>query len=85
MSHVGSPGDGRLLVLARRRGESIVIDGTIIVTVLEIRGNRVSLGVDAPKPIPVHRKEVEQGLQQAGRTQIRNRAEHERLRIHRAA
>jgi carbon storage regulator len=47
-----------MLVLARREGEAIVIDGGIVVTVLEIRGNQIRLGIEAPKGVPVWRKEL---------------------------
>jgi len=47
-----------MLVLSRRNGESIVIDGKITVTVVGIRGGQIRLGIDAPKEIPVRRVEV---------------------------
>lgn len=47
-----------MLVLSRKKNESIVIDDTIIVTVVEIRGDKVRLGIQAPKEVPVHRSEV---------------------------
>ena len=47
-----------MLVLSRKKQEQIVIDGDILVTVVDIRGDKVRLGVDAPKDVPVHRKEV---------------------------
>ena len=47
-----------MLVLSRKKQEQIVIDEDILVTVVDIRGNKVRLGVDAPKDVPVHRKEV---------------------------
>ena len=47
-----------MLVLSRKTGESVVIDGAIKVQVLEIKGNAVRLGIDAPKEIPVHRSEL---------------------------
>ena len=47
-----------MLVLARREGEAIVIDGEIVVAVLEIRGNQIRLGIEAPKGVPVWRKEL---------------------------
>jgi len=47
-----------MLVLSRKQNEQIVIDKDIVVTVLDIRGNKVSLGVDARRDVPVHRKEV---------------------------
>ena len=47
-----------MLVLSRKSNESIVINNNITVTVVEIRGDKVRLGIDAPKEIPVHRQEV---------------------------
>ena len=47
-----------MLVLSRKSNESIVIDNNITVTVVEIRGDKVRLGIVAPKEIPVHRQEV---------------------------
>ncbi len=47
-----------MLVLSRKKQEQIVINEDIFVTVVDIRGDKVRLGVDAPKDIPVHRKEV---------------------------
>lgn len=47
-----------MLVLSRHRDERIVINGNITITVVEIRGDKVRLGIDAPKEIPVHRQEV---------------------------
>lgn len=53
-----------MLVLSRARGEQIVIDGNITVTVLEIRGDKVRLGFDGPAEVPIHRQEVHQRLEQ---------------------
>jgi carbon storage regulator len=47
-----------MLVLSRKKNESIVINNDITVVVVEIRGDKVRLGVEAPKDIPVHRREV---------------------------
>jgi len=47
-----------MLVLTRKRNESIVIDGSIVITVVEIRGDKVRLGIEAPREVPIHRKEV---------------------------
>jgi len=49
-----------MLILTRKRGESIVIDGGIRVTINAIKGHAVSLGIEAPKEIPIHRSEVRQ-------------------------
>jgi carbon storage regulator len=47
-----------MLVLSRKKNESIVINNDIIITVVEIRGDKVRLGIVAPKEVPVHRQEV---------------------------
>lgn len=47
-----------MLVLSRKKNESIVINDNITITVVDIRGDKVRLGVEAPKEVPVHRKEV---------------------------
>ena len=47
-----------MLVLSRKSNESIIINNNITVTVVEIRGDKVRLGIVAPKEIPVHRQEV---------------------------
>ena len=48
----------RMLVLSRKKNESIVINNDITIVVVEIRGDKVRLGVEAPKEVPVHRREV---------------------------
>ena len=61
-----------MLVLSRKKNESIVINENIVVTIVEIRGDKVRLGIEAPRDIPVHRREVldailqEQELADAG-------------------
>ncbi len=47
-----------MLVLSRKKDECIVINNDITIVVVEIRGDKVRLGVEAPKEVPVHRKEV---------------------------
>ncbi len=47
-----------MLVLSRKTNESIVIDENIVVTVVEIRGDKVRLGIEAPRAVSVHRREV---------------------------
>ncbi|MBE5897105.1 MAG: carbon storage regulator CsrA [Lachnospiraceae bacterium] len=47
-----------MLALTRKKGESLVINNNIEVTVLEIRGDQVKIGISAPKDVPVYRKEV---------------------------
>jgi carbon storage regulator len=47
-----------MLVLSRRNGESIVIDGTIIVKIIEVHGQQVRLGIEAPEEVRVLREEL---------------------------
>ena len=47
-----------MLILSRKIGESIVIDGRIVVRVMRLEGDVVKLGIDAPREVPVHRQEV---------------------------
>ena len=47
-----------MLVLSRHRDESIIIGDDIVITVVDIRGDKVRLGIVAPKDVPVHRQEV---------------------------
>jgi carbon storage regulator len=56
-----------VLVLTRRPNQSIVIGGDVVVTVLEIRGDQVRLGIRAPRDVDVHRDEVWAELQQSNR------------------
>lgn len=55
-----------MLVLSRHRDESIIINGNIVVTVVDIRGDKVRLGVAAPIEIPVHRQEVQEAIDREG-------------------
>ena len=52
-----------MLVLSRQRDESIVINDNVVVTIVDIRGDKVRLGIEAPQEIPVHRREVYEAIQ----------------------
>jgi carbon storage regulator len=52
-----------MLVLSRQRDESIVINDNVVVTIVDIRGDKVRLGIEAPQEIPVHRREVYDAIQ----------------------
>ena len=54
-----------MLVLSRKRNESVVINDQIIVTVVEVRGDKVRLGIQAPRDVPIHRSEVMAAIQRA--------------------
>jgi len=64
-----------MLVLMRKRNETIVIGDDIFIHVVEIKGDKVRLGIDAPNEIPVHRKEVFEAIRRQGRTQKEGRDE----------
>ena len=51
-----------MLVLSRKKNESIVINNDVVITVVEIRGDKVRLGIVAPKDVPVHREEVYEAI-----------------------
>jgi len=51
-----------MLVLSRKKNESIIINDDITIVVVEIRGDKVRLGVEAPKEVPVHRNEVYEAI-----------------------
>ncbi len=54
-----------MLVLSRRAGESVVIGHDVVITVLEVRGDVVRVGIAAPREVQVHREEVYRELQKA--------------------
>ena len=58
----GSAKESKMLVLSRKKNESIIINDDITIVVVEIRGDKVRLGVEAPKEVPVHRNEVYEAI-----------------------
>jgi len=56
-----------MLVLSRKKNESIIINDDITIVVVEIRGDKVRLGIDAPKEVPVHRNEVYEAIRRSQR------------------
>jgi carbon storage regulator len=64
-----------MLVLSRRRDETIMIGDDIEITIVDIRGDRVRLGITAPATIPVHRKEVYDAIQRENREAARMKME----------
>ena len=85
-----------MLILTRKEGESIIIAGSIRITVLDARGDQVRIGIEAPRDVTVHREEIQQQIlaanQQAAGTDRRDvdlikprtpgqrRPEHQRFR-----
>ena len=56
-----------MLILSRRKDESLVIDDRIVVTVVDIKGDQIKLGIDAPRNVKVFRHEVFQAIQDENR------------------
>lgn len=59
-----------MLALSRKEGESIVINNNIEITILEVKGDQVKLGIAAPKSIPIYRKEIYTQIQEANRETV---------------
>ena len=59
-----------MLALSRKKGEAIVINNNIEITVLEVKGDQVKIGISAPKEVPIYRKEVYIQIQEANRDAI---------------
>jgi len=65
-----------MLILSRKRGEQIVIsEGLITITVVQIRGDKVRIGIDAPDSVRVDRREVHEAIQRDGRSNERKSPE----------
>lgn len=47
-----------VLALSRKKGESIIINNNIEITILEIKGDQIKIGINAPKSVPIYRKEI---------------------------
>jgi len=56
-----------MLILSRKPGESIVIDGKIVVKIVRLEGDMVKIGIEAPREVPVHRQEVYEAIQRENR------------------
>lgn len=59
-----------MLALSRKKKEALVINNNIEITVLEIKGEQVKLGISAPKEVPVYRKEVYVQIQEANKDAV---------------
>ena len=56
-----------MLALARKVNESIIVNDNIEITVLEVKGDQIKIGIDAPKSVPIYRKEVYTQIQEANK------------------
>ena len=59
-----------MLALSRKKNEAIIINNNIEITVLEVKGDQVKIGISAPKEVPVYRKEVYIQIQQANQEAV---------------
>ncbi len=59
-----------MLALSRKKGEALIINNNVEVTILEVKGDQVKIGISAPRDIPVYRKEVYLQIQEANRDAV---------------
>ena len=59
-----------MLALSRKKNEAIVINNDIEITVLEVKGDQVKIGISAPKEVPIYRKEVYLQIQEANKSAV---------------
>lgn len=57
-------GAEKMLILTRKEGEALIIDNDVKIQVLAIKGNQVSIGIEAPDSVPIHREEIYKKIQQ---------------------
>jgi carbon storage regulator len=67
-----------MLVLSRQRDESIIIGDNIVITVVDVRGDKVRLGIDAPREVSVHRREIYEAIQRENQQAAQIRLEEAR-------
>ena len=56
-----------MLALSRKKGEAIIINNNVEITIIEVKGDQVKLGISAPKSVPIYRKEVYEQIQEANK------------------
>ena len=59
-----------MLALSRKKGEALMINNNVEITVLEIKGEQVKLGINAPKEVPIYRKEVYVQIQDSNKAAV---------------
>lgn len=59
-----------MLALSRKKGEAIIVNNNVEITVLEVKGDQVKIGITAPKEVPVYRKEVYIQIQEANKEAV---------------
>ena len=56
-----------MLALSRKKGEAIIVNNNVEITIIEVKGDQVKLGISAPKSVPIYRKEVYAQIQEANK------------------
>lgn len=64
-----------MLALSRKKNEALIINNNVEITILEIKGEQVKIGISAPKEVPVYRKEVYLQIQEANKAAMDNAAD----------
>lgn len=59
-----------MLALTRKKGEAIVVNNNVEITILEVKGDQVKIGISAPKEVPIYRKEVYLQIQEANKEAV---------------
>lgn len=59
-----------MLALSRKKGEAIVVNNNVEITILDIKGEQVKIGISAPKDVPIYRKEVYVQIQEANKASM---------------
>lgn len=59
-----------MLALSRKKNEALIINNNIEITILEVKGDQVKIGISAPKEVPVYRKEVYMQIQEANKAAV---------------
>ena len=70
-----------MLALTRKMGESLIVNNNIEITVLEIRGDQIKIGVSAPKDVPIYRKEVYLQIQEENKAALESGIPEELMNI----
>ncbi|MDD6427928.1 carbon storage regulator CsrA [Candidatus Weimeria sp. HCP3S3_B5] len=63
-----------MLALTRKKDESIIINGNIEITIMEVKGDHVKLGIQAPKNVPVYRKEIFEQIQKENKEAMQSQS-----------
>jgi len=62
----------RMLALSRKKNEAVIINDDIEITIIEIKGDQVKIGISAPKSVPIYRKEVYMQIQNANKEAVQS-------------